>query len=489
MGVRGPHLSAAARASGNVQISGPHLFTVLSTDRTASRKVREKSNQTMPLRRSNRRFRGWRGSSRARGVSDVVATILLLALTVVLFSAIFAFVTSFPSPPAQNSNQFQASIVQAANGTGTKCGGLTSTSPCTMALSFNILHLAGPAIGGNALIYLKSSVHPLGYEFSSPYTLTSGGITSGLWSLGQTWSLTAFPCSATVLTGCNPILPDNITVYITAGSQLLFSAVIPGVLINSPPTFLSVATVPSTPAIGEGFTVDATISNIASTASVQLNLGYVPGFATGTVESMSYSATTGFWSYTVGAGNTTTSGSYYATISATYNGLTGTSSVPITITTYSTLIQSALALSSYSGPTTCPSTGAPAACQSTSDHYYEATLTSSLVTLGSVYFAVYSTTTGAPYTATTHAAFAVSLTANIAKGLIVWTPPSTSTHIPMLVSFSNWTATYANGGAAISSLTTSMTISIDVGSATPPTTLELVVIGYGPYSGQIVLAL
>jgi len=39
-------------------------------------------------------------------VSDVVATILLLALTVTLFASIFAFVTSFPSPPAQNSNQF-----------------------------------------------------------------------------------------------------------------------------------------------------------------------------------------------------------------------------------------------------------------------------------------------------------------------------------------------------------------------------------------------
>lgn len=442
----------------------------------------------MPLGRG----RQGRPRRRRRAVSDVVATILLLALTVVLFSAIFAFVTSFPAPPAQNSNQFQASITQAANGTGTKCGGLTSTSACTMALSFNILHLAGPAVGGNALIYLKSSVHPLGYEFKNPYTLASGGITSSLWSLGQTWSLTSFPCSTSVLSGCNPILPDNITVYITAGSQLLFSAVIPGVVINSPPTFLSVATMPSSPAVGEGFWVNATIQSApgtgASPAVVQLNLGYVPGFATPTIVSMTYSSTTGYWSYYVGAGNTTTSGSYFATISATYNGLTGTSSVPVTITSFSTLIGSAVTLGTAAGPTKCSTGTEPSVCRSTSDYYYTVGISASLVTMGSVYFGVYSSSTGLPFTSPSTPAFAVSPSTTLNKPFLVWAPTATG-GTSMVVSFTSWTVTYSNGASSTSSLKTTMSISIDVGDASPTATLELIVFGTGPYSGQTAVTL
>ena len=442
----------------------------------------------MALRSGNRRLRPRRRLTRDRAVSDVVATILLLALTVVLFSAIFAFVTSFPAPPAQNSNQFQASIVQAANGTGKTCGGSSTTSPCTMALSFNILHLAGPPVGGNALIYLKSSQHPLGYEFKNPYTLSSGGITSGIWNLGTTWSLTSFPCSTTVTTGCNPILPDNITVYITSGSQLLFSAVIPGVVISTPPTFLSVGTSPASPAVGEGFTINATIQGVSSSSSVQVNLDYLPGMTTAALASMTYNAATGFWSYTLGPGNTTASGSYYATITATNNGLSGTTSVPVTITSYSTLIATAVTLGSASGPTKCSTGTEPAVCRSTSDYYYTVTLTTSLVTLGGVYFGVYSTSTGLPFTSPSTPAFAVSPTATLNKAFLVWAPTATG-GTSMVVSFTTWTSTYANGGSSTSSLKTSMSISMDVGSTSPSATLELVVFGTGPYSGQTTITL
>ena len=85
---------------------------------------------------------------RRRGVSDVIATILLLALTVTLFGAIFAFVTSFPSPPAQSNNQFQASLFYPSNGSASWIAGV------------RIVHLAGPATPGSALIYLHSANQP-----------------------------------------------------------------------------------------------------------------------------------------------------------------------------------------------------------------------------------------------------------------------------------------------------------------------------------------
>ena len=108
-----------------------------------------------------------------RGVSDVVATILLLALTVTLFASIFAFVTQFPPPPSQNNNQFQASLIYTSSG-------LNITT-------IQIVHLAGPSVPGIGQIYLKSATQPNAPEFTSPldpYTVSSGIGGAGTWNLG-----------------------------------------------------------------------------------------------------------------------------------------------------------------------------------------------------------------------------------------------------------------------------------------------------------------
>ena len=46
-----------------------------------------------------------------------MATIILLAMTVVLFSSIFAWVTTFPAPAVQNTTQFSANLVLTPNQT------------------------------------------------------------------------------------------------------------------------------------------------------------------------------------------------------------------------------------------------------------------------------------------------------------------------------------------------------------------------------------
>ena len=134
-----------------------------------------------------------RGRWNRRGVSDVVATILLLALTVVLFASIFAWVTTFPPAPAQNNNQFQAT--------------LRYTSNLTYISGLQILHLAGPSVSGSGSVYLESSTQPTAPEFANPYSISSGLGGAKTWNLGQVWNLT-FPLTQMPRAG------GNITVYV-----------------------------------------------------------------------------------------------------------------------------------------------------------------------------------------------------------------------------------------------------------------------------------
>ncbi len=439
-----------------------------------------------PMESSSRRpsssLRRRRTQKSRRAVSDVVATILLLALTVVLFSTIFAAVTSFPSPPAQNANQFQAQIIQETN--------TSNTNNPYMAKGLSILHLAGPEVPASALIYIKSAGYPNGPEFKSPYHLSAGGISGTTWNLGQTWYLTNFTGTCTTNPGdiCNPILPDNLTVYIISGSSLLFSVVLPGTVINTPPTFVTVYTTPSVPAVGESFTVYAAILGVSSTNTVRLNLSGIPGGPTASV-AMSYSGTAGLWYYRLTAGLTTTPGSYYGFLTAsTTSGLTGTASVPVTITSYSTLISTAITpgTATYGTCSTSTSHSPVAACQgsSTQEYYFSVTVSASLVTLGSVWFEVYTTATGAAYATAGHAVFAIANSSAATTPMLSWAGPAKG---PMLIASSNWTATYGTGFTTNTPLVTTLVISMDVGTTKPSATagtLSFVILGVGVYAGQ-----
>jgi hypothetical protein len=244
-------------------------------------------------------------------VSDVVATIILLALTVTLFAAIFAWVTSFPAPPAQNSNVFQATLIKTSSGSAVK--------------AISILHLTGPALaakGSNINVYLKSARNPGAAEFQNPIPLAWGLSNATSWNLGQTWIWT-FPASQ------QPVLPDNITLYIVSPTQLYFSVVLPGLAISVGPTVVATGTNPTTPAVAATFQVWATITGTVTVGSVLLNLAGVPGLSSSNLV-MSLSAN-GQWVYQVPAAATTTSGTYYGFITAGGAGQNTTAQVVITI--------------------------------------------------------------------------------------------------------------------------------------------------------------
>ncbi len=227
-------------------------------------------------------------------MSDVVGTILLLALTVTLFSSIFFFVSTFPTPPPQPANQFSAYLTY--NVAGTQIIGVT------------VLHLAGPAVPSNALMYLYSSAHPT--RFTSPFTVASGTNNSPSWNLGQNWFQN--------VSAQNLLTPDNITISLVTQSELLFRSTLPGLTPNIPPTFTGVGTLPAVPAVGAAFTIFVQLSdNNLNTNSVYVNISLLPGVVGSGLNKMTFSASLGAYTYVVAAGVTKGSGGFYTFANAT----------------------------------------------------------------------------------------------------------------------------------------------------------------------------
>lgn len=261
------------------------------------------------LDRPRRRSAGRRRNSR-RAVSDVVATILILALTVTLFASIFAFVGSFPQPPPQNVNQFQASLVLTSN--KTYISGIT------------IEHLAGPSIPGSDHVFLESAHTPKNWQFKISggipvYWGLSGNTSGTTWSFGQVWS-TTFPHIVMV--------PDNITLYISTPYQLLYSTVLPGITITTPPAILNSGVNPSPVTIGEKFTVWASLGGTLSGLTATVNLAGIPGLSGNQTLTL---AASGLYTYATTAGPTT-AGTWYAVIYVSNSlGQLASTSVPVVV--------------------------------------------------------------------------------------------------------------------------------------------------------------
>lgn len=417
----------------------------------------------------------------------MVATILLLALTVVLFSSIFAWVSSFPAPPAQNSDQFQARLFVQPNATGT--GGFIT--------GISITHLAGPAVSPSAQIFVRSNLFATSSQYTGTYTVANGGIATPTWNLGQTWLLTSFvPTGSLCLAPCHPYAfagaqPDTIRVYIYYDYQELFYVSLPVAATSQSFAFLAVGTTPTVPVIGGPFTIWASIQGVLPGAgtSVVVTLSGLPGLAAMTTPmAMTYVAATGLWTYSIALGETTSSGTYYTPILATTTtgyGWSGTSAVPVYITPYATLIGSVFKMGTPPATARCTAADAPvAACQALNDYYYTVSITASPVTFGNVLFEVL-TSTRTVYSATTHGAFGIALTSaptTLAAGYVLASPYS--------MQMPNSGFTYVAGTTAATALTTLYTISIDVGTVNPAGAgLVLLVVGIGSYSSYTSAAL
>lgn len=184
-----------------------------------------------------------------RGVSDIIGTILILGITVALFSTIFFFVSSLPGPSPQSNSQFVSIL-------GVSAGGTESY--------LNITYKNGPILttSEGVSVIISSTLHPSSFSCKNPYSLTAGlGTTS--WSAGQIWTLHFIPgtttCAGFPLTAAG----DNLTVSISESSTnlLLYRATLPGNSAVTPPIFVSEAANPASPTVGNVFSINAVLQD------------------------------------------------------------------------------------------------------------------------------------------------------------------------------------------------------------------------------------
>ncbi|MEM4264574.1 MAG: FG-GAP-like repeat-containing protein [Thermoplasmata archaeon] len=102
-----------------------------------------------------------------RGVSEVIGTILMLAITVVLFSTIMVSVMSLPAPQQRPNADFLATLAFQSGNTA----------------YLNITHIGGETLfaASARIIVIKDVTN------SATYTLSDGGVT-GDWDISEMWS-------------------------------------------------------------------------------------------------------------------------------------------------------------------------------------------------------------------------------------------------------------------------------------------------------------
>ena len=124
------------------------------------------------------------------GVSEVVGTILILAMTVVLFSSIILWVGSIPTPTTQTRVDLRPSMIPVYDGSGNEIG-----------VNITILHRGVERLNpGPTLIYVQSQrgANPPATDkrtlhkfVSLPPGSTSDGILDGpdsVWDIGERWA-------------------------------------------------------------------------------------------------------------------------------------------------------------------------------------------------------------------------------------------------------------------------------------------------------------
>lgn len=252
-----------------------------------------------------RRFRG------KRGVSDILGTILILALTVVLFSSIFFFVSTFPKPATQPNSQFQGQLFYSF----ASKGGHSWTNISFLAIT----HLAGPTIYAfNTQVYVVSQSHP--QNTTTIYNLASGGLgssTSASWGTGQVWNVS--------LASDHLNIPDNLTVTVVSAGSVVYRQTLPGTNPTIPPIFDQEGTIPAAPSANQSFSIFVQISDpFLSTTSKRVYANITTpgmtcvnplggGYASNkTIRlQMAFNSTSGFW--IVPNCKATSSGTYYVT--------------------------------------------------------------------------------------------------------------------------------------------------------------------------------
>ena len=147
------------------------------------------------------------------GVSEVVGTILILAMTVVLFSVIIVWVTNIPTPSAQARTDIQSEMTPIYNALGVEIG-----------VNITLTHQ-----GGEALFPVPTIIYVIAQRGSNnPQTdvclvhtynkVIGNGLLDGtdsVWDIGERWNYKSLPGFYCSLASFGPLLSsDQITIII-----------------------------------------------------------------------------------------------------------------------------------------------------------------------------------------------------------------------------------------------------------------------------------
>ena len=147
------------------------------------------------------------------GVSEIIGDILILGITVVLFTSIFFYVNAIPTPTAQTYADFQASVTQ----------------PVAHGLTFqeilNITHLGGQNLNsGTTSIVVQINQTTSVYQLPEGNSVGTAGIlgpwTQSQWGTNQVWSVNQ--------TGITSGAVVAISIINIASNYVVWSAVLTG---------------------------------------------------------------------------------------------------------------------------------------------------------------------------------------------------------------------------------------------------------------------
>jgi len=143
-----------------------------------------------------------------KGVSEIIGTILMLAITVVLFSSIMVFVTNMPQPISRPNADFLSSLTYN-----------TTTNSGTVTLTHN----GGEALNGyetQLLVIVDGNIR------LTPRTMAAGGL-GATWGIGQKWT-----CWISSLAAANTL--EIMVVDLHSNSQIWDGKISAGAGNNAP---------------------------------------------------------------------------------------------------------------------------------------------------------------------------------------------------------------------------------------------------------------
>ncbi|MGC8724985.1 MAG: type IV pilin [Thermoplasmata archaeon] len=229
-----------------------------------------------------------------RGVSDIIGNILILSITVTLFSTLFYWVGTLPAPTPSVSTQFTANIITKGN---------------TIS-QIQITDLGGsPLYNSSTIIYISYQLSP---QYNHNYYISSGLSNNpnynGVWLPGMVWII-----NTNVPTSVNGN-PQVVTISIVdvSKNQLVWSNQYPLSTANLPPIINSEGTIPNMPISWENpFQVWASVYEPQSGVTISSVTLSIPSF--GVNQYMTFDPTHFIW---VSSSITTYPATYISTTSA-----------------------------------------------------------------------------------------------------------------------------------------------------------------------------